>query len=56
MKVGRIVLIGAGAASIALHKYLKVAGANLRNVVVVDSKGVIHPRREDIEEIRKTNP
>ncbi len=52
----RVVLIGAGAANIALYRYLKVAGASPRNLVVVDSKGVIHPEREDIEELRRSNP
>jgi len=52
----RIALIGAGAANIALYRYLKVAGTNPRNVVVVDSKGIIHPGREDIVELKKTNP
>lgn len=52
----RIALIGAGAANIALYRYLKVAGANPRNVVVVDSKGIIHPEREDIEEMKRSNP
>lgn len=52
----RIALVGAGAANIALYKYLKIAGANPRNIVVVDSKGVIHPEREDIEQMRNDNP
>ena len=52
----RIALIGAGAANIATYRYLKVLGVNPRNVVVVDSKGVLHPGRSDVEEMKKTNP
>jgi len=52
----RIVLVGAGAANIALYKYLKVAGANPRNIVVVDSRGILHPEREDVEVLKKENP
>lgn len=52
----RIVLIGAGAANIAIYRYLKIIGSNPRNIIAVDSKGIIHPKREDIEYLRKTNP
>ncbi|WP_056933037.1 NAD(P)-dependent malic enzyme [Thermococcus barophilus] len=52
----KIAIIGAGAANIATYKYLKVLGADPRNVVVVDSKGILHSEREDIEKLKKTNP
>ncbi|MFN3267892.1 MAG: NADP-dependent malic enzyme, partial [Zestosphaera sp.] len=52
----KIVLVGAGAANIALYKYLKVVGANPKNIVVVDSKGVLHRDRPDIEVMRRENP
>ncbi len=52
----KIVLVGAGAANIALYKYLKVVGANPKNIVVVDSKGILHRDRPDIEVIRRENP
>lgn len=52
----RVVLVGAGAANIAIYKYLKLVGFSPRNIVVVDSKGVLHPYRDDIEEIKKENP
>jgi len=52
----RIVLVGAGAANTCIYRYLKVFGARPENIVVVDSKGIIHPGRKDIEEIKKTNP
>jgi len=44
----KIVLYGAGAANIATARVLKVAGAELKNMVVLDSKGILHPGRTDI--------
>ncbi|MEM0014712.1 MAG: NADP-dependent malic enzyme [Zestosphaera sp.] len=52
----KIALIGAGAANIALYKYLKVAGANPKNIVAVDSKGILHRDRSDVEAMKKENP
>jgi malate dehydrogenase (oxaloacetate-decarboxylating) len=52
----RIALIGAGAANICTYRYLKVFNARPENMVVVDSKGILHREREDIEEMRKNNP
>jgi len=52
-KIGeaKIVLNGAGAANIATARVLTVAGANLRNIVMLDSKGTLHPGRSDIDKI-----
>ncbi|MEM1509996.1 MAG: NADP-dependent malic enzyme [Sulfolobales archaeon] len=52
----KIALIGAGAANIALYKYLKVIGANPKNIVVVDTKGILHRNRHDIEKLKEENP
>jgi malate dehydrogenase (oxaloacetate-decarboxylating) len=52
----RIALIGAGAANVCTYRYLKVFNARPENMVVVDSKGILHREREDIEELRKSNP
>ncbi len=52
----RIALVGAGAANVCTYRYLKVFNARPENMVVVDSKGILHREREDIEELRKTNP
>jgi malate dehydrogenase (oxaloacetate-decarboxylating) len=41
----RIVLVGAGVANIALYRYLKVVGVNPRNIIAVDSKGILHRER-----------
>jgi len=52
----RITLIGAGAANICLYRYLKAFGARPENILVVDSKGILHRERSDIEEMKKENP
>jgi malate dehydrogenase (oxaloacetate-decarboxylating) len=52
----RIALIGAGAANVCTYRYLKVFNARPENMVVVDSKGILHREREDIEEMRRGNP
>lgn len=56
MSDARIALIGAGAANIALYKYLKVVGAEPKNIVVVDTKGTLHVGRPDLERLRTENP
>ncbi len=55
----RIVLSGAGAAGVAIVDMLLDAGA--RDIVVLDSRGVIHPDRQDLSPVKrelaaKTNP
>ncbi len=52
----RIALIGAGAANISVYKYLKILGADPENIVVVDSRGILHPSRGDMEELKRVNP
>ncbi len=52
----KIAIIGAGAANIATVRLLKAAGANLKNMFVVDSKGILHPGRKDLEEQKDRNP
>lgn len=44
----RIVCIGAGAAGIASMRLLVALGADKKNMLLVDSKGVIHAGREDL--------
>ena len=51
-----ISLIGAGAANISIYRYLKAVGANPKNILVVDSKGIIHCERDDLESIKRENP
>jgi malate dehydrogenase (oxaloacetate-decarboxylating) len=52
----RFVLFGAGAANTCIYRYLKVFGARPENIIVTDSKGVLHRERPDLEEMRRENP
>ena len=44
-----ISMIGAGSANIAVARVLITAGVNPKNIVMVDSKGILHPGRLDVE-------
>ncbi len=50
-KIGDIsvAVIGAGAAGIAIVRYLIVAGVDPGRIFVVDSKGILHPDRPDLK-------
>jgi malate dehydrogenase (oxaloacetate-decarboxylating) len=55
----RCVVAGAGAAGVAVTKLLQRAG--IRDVVVTDSRGIVHPARTDLTDVKKalaatTNP
>lgn len=45
-----IALIGAGAANINIAKYIILAGANPDNIIMVDSKGILHQGRTDLKD------
>ena len=47
----KVVIIGAGAAGIACGKMYKNIG--VKNIVMVDSKGVIHSKREDLNKYKQ---
>jgi len=47
----RITLFGAGAANIATARLLIEAGADAGALMLVDSKGILHPERDDIDEL-----
>lgn len=49
-------VIGAGAANIAFVRVLLTYGVPAGNVFLVDSKGILHPGREDLEAQKKENP
>lgn len=49
-------IIGAGAANICLIRTLIKAGVPPRNIIAVDSKGILHPNRTDIETLKEKNP
>ncbi len=51
----RITLLGAGAANIAAIRLLTEAGADPGNLVVVDSRGILHPDREDMDQLLLRN-
>jgi malic enzyme len=48
----RIVCIGAGAAGIASMRLLVALGANKNNMLLLDSKGVVHAGRDDLNEYK----
>jgi malate dehydrogenase (oxaloacetate-decarboxylating) len=51
-KLGDVIvsMIGAGAANIAISRVLFAAGARPENYIIVDSKGILHPGRKDLEQ------
>ncbi len=51
-----IVLVGTGAANIATSRVLVAAGANKKNIMAVDSKGILNAQRKDLEMDRHNNP
>lgn len=51
----RIVLFGSGAANVATVRLLVKAGADPRDLIVIDTKGILHPEREDIDYLSLKN-
>lgn len=51
----KIVFMGAGAANICAAKLLISAGAKAGNIILVDSKGILHPEREDMDSLMLQN-
>jgi malate dehydrogenase (oxaloacetate-decarboxylating) len=51
-----IVLVGTGAANIATSRVLVASGANKKNIVAVDSKGILNANRKDLETDKNNNP
>ena len=49
-------VIGSGAANIAFVRILIRAGVPVGNIILVDSKGILHPGREDLEADKSNNP
>jgi len=45
-----IAMVGAGSANINVAKYIAIAGAKLGNMFMVDSRGILHPGRDDLKE------
>ena len=49
-------MVGAGAANIAISRVLIAAGVKPKNIIMADSKGILHSSRKDIEENKDKNP
>jgi malate dehydrogenase (oxaloacetate-decarboxylating) len=56
IKTATITIIGAGAANIALTRILLKFGVNPKNLILVDSKGILNSHRKDLEDDAKENP
>ncbi len=52
----KFAIIGTGAANIAFVRILIAAGVPPKHIVMVDSKGTLHPGRKDLEEKKDSNP
>ncbi|OJW85834.1 malic enzyme-like NAD(P)-binding protein [Thiobacillus sp. 65-1402] len=53
LETAKIVCLGAGAAGIASMKLLVAMGAKKANITLVDSKGVVHKERADLNSFKK---
>jgi malate dehydrogenase (oxaloacetate-decarboxylating) len=51
-----IALVGAGASNIYTARILIKYGARPGNLILVDSKGILHPERDDIDKLMIENP
>jgi malate dehydrogenase (oxaloacetate-decarboxylating) len=56
LRAVRIVLVGAGAANIAVYRLLTASGVDPRAIVAVDSRGALGRDRDDIEAQQTTFP
>jgi len=56
MKKATYAIIGTGAANIAFVRILISAGVPAGNLILVDSRGILHSGREDLEENKDKNP
>ncbi len=52
----KIVVVGSGAANIATIKLFEAAGFDIGNITAVDSHGILHPEREDMDSLMRNNP
>jgi malate dehydrogenase (oxaloacetate-decarboxylating) len=55
LKDSRLVLFGSGAANIAAARLLIQAGANASEMILVDSKGILHAERDDMDQLQLRN-
>ncbi|MFC1928958.1 NADP-dependent malic enzyme [Chloroflexota bacterium] len=52
----KLTIIGIGAANVAILRVLFADGFKSSNTIIVDSKGILHSGRTDLEEKQKGNP
>jgi len=52
----RFALIGMGAANVATLRLLLASGVHMQQIVATDSKGILHPGRQDVFEQREDYP
>jgi malate dehydrogenase (oxaloacetate-decarboxylating) len=52
----RVAMVGAGASNYRIAKLLMAAGVTPGNIIMTDSKGILHPNREDAEKLEKSYP
>jgi malate dehydrogenase (oxaloacetate-decarboxylating) len=52
----RVVLVGAGAANVAVYRLLEASGVDPGGIVACDSRGVLHTGRSDLEHAQTDNP
>jgi malate dehydrogenase (oxaloacetate-decarboxylating) len=52
----KIAMVGFGAANVATLRLLRASGASMSNLVAVDSKGILHSDRKDIEKEQERFP
>lgn len=48
-----ISMVGAGAANMAAARVMVSSGIPKQNIIMIDSKGILHPGRKDIEAVKK---
>jgi len=56
LKTAVVSMIGAGAANIAIARVLIAAGVQQKNIIMADSKGILHTSRKDLERDKENNP
>jgi malate dehydrogenase (oxaloacetate-decarboxylating) len=56
MRSIKVTLVGAGASNVAAARLLIKAGVKAGNIIMVDSKGILHPEREDMDSMMLNNP
>ena len=52
----KLVMFGAGTANLSILRLLSKYGLSKSNVIVIDSKGVLHKGRSDAEQLKSSNP